>query len=314
MENTANRTENDTVAELATQAAREPRTLPISRGTPDQDTVLLVPEGDGFALKSVKEILDANRTVPPFRKGISRHSTLESFVAHVKRNKDSDSSVFVGESEVVAIYDYHLSGLPGEGKARNGLHRATYAFPFSDELKYWKQINGTALSQTQLATILEERFADLKDPATCSGSLIEEFAAQFEEGKKCYATPSRLMTLGRGLEIKANLTAKEVINQNTGERSIEFSESHESNDSQGKPERIPHAFVIAIPVFKPAITGGAVSAYQLPVRLRYKLTSGKVTWSVTIHRLDLAILHAKREEVVTIQSETGLPVFEGSPE
>lgn len=55
-------------------------------------------------------------------------------------------------------------------------------------------------------------------------------------------------------------------------------------------------------------------AFQTLVRLYYRITGGKVTWSIALHRADLVFDAAVKEICTRVDQETGCPVFLGAPE
>jgi len=70
----------------------------------------------------------------------------------------------------------------------------------------------------------------------------------------------------------------------------------------------PQMFLVRVPVFQ----GGA--AYVLPVRLSTKIQGGRVAWSFSLHRADLALEAAQNDVASEFSTATGVPVFRGLPE
>lgn len=145
---------------------------------------------------------------------------------------------------------------------------------------------------TQQPTDLDKADADLADMVLKIG------------GKVC--GPGRLMELAKGLRIHDQQTVKEVVNTNTGEIKVQFESEH--RDADGKPIDVPNLFLLAIPVFH----NGPL--YRVPVRIRYRLRSGRISWLLQMHRPDLFQDHAFREACAQAQAETGCPLFFGQPE
>jgi hypothetical protein len=67
-------------------------------------------------------------------------------------------------------------------------------------------------------------------------------------------------------------------------------------------------FLIGIPVFE---DGGI---YRLPVRLKYRLRSGAISWSFEIYREEKAIKDALVGAANEVKEGTGLPLYFGTPE
>lgn len=280
----------------------EPRTLPIKAGDNAAADVLIVP--NGLEVKSIKKLLDEYRTAPERRKGTAKLADLESFIAHVKRFADGDSVLFADPKPeapyLLAVLDYHRIGCAGA--PRFGEHRARYEFPLSDEWTKWTEKNDSGMSQTDFAQFVEDRIGDVADPAV-AGDTAKKLIAPIG----CdLASPSRLMDLSRGLSVRVGAKVVNAVSLATGEAQIRFETSH--SDESGAPLKIPGAFLIAIPVFR----NGAL--YQLAARLRYRVQSGSVTWQYSLYRVERVFDHALREACDTAETETGLPLYLGTPE
>jgi hypothetical protein len=70
----------------------------------------------------------------------------------------------------------------------------------------------------------------------------------------------------------------------------------------------PQMFLVNLPVFQDG------TSYVLPVRLATKVAGGRVLWTVSLHRADLAVENAQNDVAATFTTATGLPVFRGTPE
>lgn len=264
--------------------------------------VLVLPKGQ--QLHSLKKFRDEYLPAPERREGTARHSELRSFIEHVTRFADEHSTVWANEAPtspaLLAVLDYHEKG--SAGAPRFGKHRAHYHFPVSDEWKAWVLAATDKLEQAAFAEFLEEHIVDVIDPTT-AGESTKAFAAQLDLK---LASPSALMTLSRGLTVRVESKVAQHANLSTGEGQLHYEESHQGAD--GAPLKVPGGFVIGIPVFR----GGAV--YQLGVRLRYRVRSGKVTWTLAPGRPDAVFRDAFEEACATVHERTKLPVFFGTPE
>lgn len=267
--------------------------------------VLSVPDAHGGrSIKSIKPLLDEYAKAPDRKKGTAKLTSLDSFVAHVNRHKDGDSVIFAkddkSEPALTAVYDYNLGG--PTGTPRFGQHRAQYSFPVSEEWKAWLAASEKEMSQEAFAEFLEDRIGDVMRPEV-GGDGIKEFAVNLNID---LATPMQLMGISRSLKIAVNQEVANAINLGSGEGQIVFKEEHKTED--GVTLRVPGGFAIAIPVFRLG------AAYQIPVRLRYRHKSGKITWLVTPHRTDVTFAHAFDEAAKKAGEDTQVPVFYGSQE
>lgn len=262
--------------------------------------VLSVPLGR--RIESTKLYLDQFRKAPERKKGTAKLTSLDSFIDHVKRHKDDDTVLFAIESEpaLLSVYDYNKGG--PTGAPRFGEHRARYTFPLSDEWNAWKKAAAGPMNQAAFAEFLEDRIGDVMDPLKV-GETITEFAVQLGVD---VATPQKLMTLSRGLQVNVSAVVKNAVTLTSGEGEIQFGEEHK--DSGGAPLRVPGCFAIAIPVFKL----GAI--YQVPVRLKYRREGGVISWFVTPNRTAVIFEDAFGEAANKAANETKLPLFYGTPE
>jgi uncharacterized protein YfdQ (DUF2303 family) len=203
---------------------------------------------------------------------------------------------------------------------RFGDHRAVYRFPLSDEWKVWTGKNGQKMGQADFAEFLEDHIGDVIHPPSAeqieerivaSRALSQGTTMSAMEFAKLmggtFATPARLIELSRGLEIRQNQTAKQIINTSTGE--VEVLYQTQNVDEKGQPIKIPNLFLIAVPVFK----NGTVF-FEVVVRLRTRLDRGNLTWTFEMYRLDSMFRHAFEDAAHEARDATGLPLFFGSPE
>jgi len=260
--------------------------------------IMLLPTGR--TAHSVKPLLDEYLDRPERKAGSATLTTLEAFNAYVLRHKQAESVVFVDDTnpqapQIVAVFDAHSSELAGWQK-----HRATYAFPLSDEWKRWRNVP-ESFSQADFASFLEDRITDVIDPAT-AGDIAKKFAS--DVGAQL-ASPAKLLELARGLAITvdAKVVSKVSLGNGTGE--ISYKEEH--NDEAGAPLKVPGAFCIGIPVFRLG------AAYSIPVRLRYRMKDHKLTWQLALQRIENVLEHAIADAANKVQESTGLPVFRGKP-
>lgn len=266
--------------------------------------VLAVPKG--ITIQSIKSLLDEYRSEPERRKGTAQLTTLQSFVAHVERHKNESAVVFADVAnraapKMIGVLNYQHAGADDDVSGSFNDHRAVYAFPVSDEWKAWSSPL-TGLSQEALATFLEDRIVDVIDPERALPSTTE-FAAR---AGLTLASPSRVLDLSRGLTVHVGQQVKRAVNLSTGESTIAYQETHA--DEGGAPLKIPGGFVVEIPVFR----GGVL--YQLPMRLRYKVSGGSVTWTLTPSRVDAIWDDAVKGAADVVREATKLPLFFGTPE
>jgi uncharacterized protein YfdQ (DUF2303 family) len=286
----------------------------LTRGGPSGAAVLVLPKE--AQVIGLKPLLDAYLPTPERRTGTAHLVTLESFIAHVLRNKDSGSVIFADPNpkapSMTAIFDYNLAGpaaMEGseEGNpARHGHHRAAYAFPLSEEWKAWTAQNDQPMTQAGFAAFLENRIADVSEFIPDKvGETARAFFQKVGLGV-AVAGPNRLLQLSRDFAVHADEKVRSAINLQTGETTIQYEAAHV--DQQGAPLQVPGAFLIGMPVFK----GGA--PYEVAARLRYRKDGPTIKWSYQLYRTDLIFDHAFAEAFNEAATKTGLPLFQGTPE
>lgn len=288
------------VADLVTEHIA-PSLLTVEATDGASAPVLVLPKG--LEAHSVKRLVDEHRSQPERRVGTARLGDLDSFVAHAVRFKGASSALFANPSptspSLTAVFDYHPMGAEG---ARFCQHRSVYAFPVSEEWQAWTALAGKPMSQEAFALLIENRIVDVADPAG-----VGETAKAFASTIGCdFASPSRLLDLSRGLSIRVSSKVAKSVNLATGETQLQYAEGHTGED--GAPLKVPGAFLLAIPVYK------AGALYQVPARLRYRVSGGSVAWSVDLWGADRVFDHAFREACSAAEERTGLPLFVGSPE
>lgn len=239
------------------------------------------------------------RTRPERKVGTARAETLESFIELILRHKQDNSVIFAQtdwqKPALTAVVDYHDANGPDNGK-----HRIHYQFPLSEEWKAWLAINGKKMDQTAFAEFIEDHIADLSSP---HHDEIIDFERMF--GAKV-GFPNDIVMLSRGLQINAETRVKQAVKLQTGETQIMFEEDHKN--ASGEPLIVPGVFVLQI---SPFFMGEPT---RIPVRLRYRLVNGSLTWICELYRPDRYITDQVRSDLNRAADETGLPKFEGAPE
>lgn len=273
----------------------------------DTPEVMVLPAGR--TVISLKKFIDEYASAPDRKEGSSEMATIASFVDQVNRSKDADSVVFAAvanraDPKLIAVFDYNKAG--PEGAPRFGRHRTLYRFPVSEEWKAWTAKPIDNIGQVDFAEFLEAHIMDVLDPASLDPEGKGTLAAFCRQLGIRPASPQQLMELSRGLTVHANHKVVQNVNVGTGEAQISFGETH--TDAQGAPVKVSGGFAIAIPVF----IGGP--AYQIPVRLRYRVKDGQVRWTLQPQRLDEVWNDAVNESVGSVTTKTALTTLFGTPE
>ncbi len=198
------------------------------------------------------------KLVAPFAKAPRRltaklsFSTLDSFIAYVTLFKCDATQIFIRQASavsVVAILDYHNSET---FEASWCEHRATYAPEMTPEWQRWISGHKRQMTQTELATFLEENQQLIMTPP--GAELLE--LVQTLEGKN---------------DIKCNST----IRLTNGRTKLIYEEDvvlRGSTSTQKGEIEFPSQLVAALPLF----TGGPT--YKVTCRLKYRINSAKLVF------------------------------------
>ena len=303
MEN--NNSENAALIETLKEHIQVKTFTAVNPGLGDSDGVTLIAAPKGFELRSIKPYLDEYLTKPERIKGISYHTSLDSFLMHVQAFKDTQrSAVFadVDNSTLQCVYDYN-----SRDDARFCDHRAVYTAKVSKPWKRWTAGSGQPFNQAEFANFIENNALDLIDPPTDVGG--EGDAAILNIAKTLnttLASASKVIELARGISIHEASTAKSNYSTGSGEVVLEYVTEHK--DGTGAKLKVPGLFVIAIPVYEDG------HSYRVVVRLRYRLKEGVVTWFYELYQPEKCVEDAFNELCTETQGDSLLPVYRGKPE
>ena len=269
------RTENDTVAELATQAALRPQVIEANGRT-----FLIVPEG----YDPPKELTDPHGLIntPPGRiRQPVVIQTLDSLGEYVNRFKTTDTILLadIDNNSIVAAIDYH-----GPDRAAFVDHVAKLALPFSLEWQTWKAIDGKLMGQLEFARFLEEHGADVKAP-----------------------TGADLLEVCRDLHAVRKVNFKKVVRTSSDNENFEYTEETDARTREGGIE-IPTRFLLEIPVY---FGDAPVELYAF---LRWKLVEGELLLGIALNRAEHIRQAVFQQHVFTAADHTDRPAYFGKRE
>lgn len=272
--------------------------------------VASVPEGR--TLQSLRPLLDEYLPRPLRRKGTASLLTEKDFVRHVDKFRGDTTTIFCDPNprapSLTAIYDYHAEGSAENvdgGDAAPGFcqHRATLSLRMSDEWQAWLGVHGKDLDQGAFAAFLQDHIGDLvlvddgKEPSV--SETVEMLQARL-------GSPQTIMQLSRGIEVRQQFAVKNAVSLENGALQISYVETQ--TGETGGPLVTPTLFFITIPVFY------AGDFYRIPVRIRYRIVSGKLLWSLHLYRHERVFEDAFAGVVKNVEQRTNVPVLLGSVE
>jgi len=258
-----------------------------------------------MAVKDLTALTEKYEPAPRRRTGITTLARLHSYIDFTNRYKGNDSIILVegkvGKNTIQAaaltIFNADPAG-DDQLKAGHGDFKCDYKFPISKELKAFVDKNDSVMTQADFAMFLEDHISDMSSPSLMAE---EDQKAIVRSLGGAGADPINMLELARGLEVRVTETVTNQSKLASGEMSFKFSAEHAGVD--GKPLSIPAWFLITVPLFE----GGA--PIDIPVRLRYRVKEGVVSWFYELYRMNEAFDKAFDDAVSFIKEKTELPVF-----
>lgn len=313
----------------------------IGGTAPDKLALAVLP--DGRKIEDLAPYFDKLRDAPRRIEAAARVTTVASFIDYLNRFKSADSAIFAiddaASPSLLGIVDFHGQG--DKAAPRFGAHIVRYSFPISDQIKAWSAISGNGMSHEAMATFIADRQFDIANPpldwmqvkpetiALLTHLLnlgddegqVDDNAEDADDGDDRYVPRSalyklrqirfgsaqRLIQLARTVEVSINAKATAGYNPKTGERTVAFTEEHETSDKNGRKVVVPDAFLLRAPVFE------GETQQLVPVRLQYRQKGGSLLWFMTLVEWKRVIRFAVKAEAERVQTATKLPVFYGQP-
>lgn len=166
----------------------------------------------------------------------------ESFIHYVDRWKGPHSAIFADgkNRKVVAILDEHVdAGAPSWCS-----HKATYPCLFSRQWRAWAERDGKEANQGAFLEFVEDHLDDFKSPGPME---MLQIIAEFRVVRRQSFGSSQVLSSGE----------------------VDFTYSNLNNTEESI--KVPEIFEIGIPVFERG------PRYKVKVRLRYRITEGKLS-------------------------------------
>lgn len=235
-------------------------------------------------IQDLKDLVYNEYTPFPIRKeGTVKVFDAGSFCDYYTLFCDPNSRVFADETtgRILAVLDYHGAG--SDGGPRWGKHRIDLTLRDSTEWKRWTGSDGKKFSQLDFAEFIEDNAPDIIDP---NGAAMLEVA--------------------RDLQARTEADFGSAVRLQNGQVQFKYSETIRATVGAGQLE-VPERFKVAIPVH---IGGDRVG---LTARLRYRISSGKLTFWFDLLRADAI----KRDAFLAVRQSIGdslaITVINGVP-
>lgn len=207
-----------------------------------------------------------------------------SFVQYWSNFADESSRVFANRdaSQFIAVLDYHEGGAGTQSEPRWCQHRAILQLRYTEEWQIWTGGNGKRMTQTDMATFIEDNAPDVVKPSA-----------------------AEMMECALSLRAKSEVQFDSVTRLQNGSIQMKYVEEVKGTFGSGNVS-IPESFTIAIPVYE------GMAPVEIQARLRYQLTSGKVALWYSLLRAHAAEREAFLTVAAQIRGECGT-LFNGKP-
>lgn len=236
---------------------------------------------DGYQVSSLENML-----VQPVRKrGTVSVTDSGGFITYMNRHCEDGTLVYAdidhsGSFKLVGVINDHSGEEPGWRD-----HTCTMDRKQSVEWGRWIGKNKSAMSQADFAAWIEDNLADI---AATEGM----------------PTGGDMLAMSLGFERTSEKRLKSKVNLQSGSFRLEYIDD-EDKDTRTSME-VFSRFSIGIPVFE-----NSTSAYQIDARLKYRESSGKVSFWFELIRPDKAFRQAVEDELCAIAGATGLSIING---
>ncbi len=238
---------------------------------------------DGYRLQTLESLVFNKYQLGPVRKeGTIKVLDAPSFCEYYALFHDENSRVFADETKktILAILDYHAIG---ENAARWCAHRLDLTLRHSVEWTRWSSNNKQHKDQTDFAMFLEDNGPDIVDPSAAA-----------------------MLEVARDLSATNDVQFGSAVRLQNGQVQLNYTENIKGTYGKDRLE-IPEMFKILIPVY----VGSA--PVQLTARLRYRITSGKLTFWYDLLRADTVERTAFLAAHAEIGKTLAITIINGSP-
>jgi uncharacterized protein YfdQ (DUF2303 family) len=205
-----------------------------------------------------------------------------SFCAYVNVFKGEGVRLFAMPSylgarpHVTAIFDYHRPGSPD-----HSAHAATLHLRHSEEWQTWTAAE--TFSQADFAEFIEERRRDITNP-----------------------TAAELLDMVRQFKASRKVEFDSVLVQDNGDIRVTYDENTEAK-GKAAGVAVPAEMKLGIPVYFQG------ERFEVPVFLRYRLGTGKVSFAIKLDRPDYVENAAFECVLSEIAEATELTAHIGQP-
>jgi uncharacterized protein YfdQ (DUF2303 family) len=279
------RTENDSIIEVAQEAARaKAGAIEVLPGQ-----MYAFPTADGYELLDLDRDEYTNRLPAPLRKtGTVVVEDVASFADYYRKHGDGSSEVYVNidQRRITAVLDAHQLEGP-----RWGQHRLVLALKATEAWNAWIGNDRKEQSQQQFAEFIEDRLSDIREPVAAD---MLEIATTFQA------------------KSKVNFTSALALSN--GERKLVFEETTDASAGSKGNLEVPTRFKIAVKALElPVADGEDPVYYGINARFRYRIQSGQLKVLYLLEEPAAIMRDAVLAVVGQVETELGVKVLRGVP-
>ncbi|BBP95928.1 hypothetical protein BSFA1_10570 [Burkholderia sp. SFA1] len=270
--------EKDVAALLAAGVSlADPKKSLLSDGVP----YVVVPEG-----YRVEHLFDRDEN-PARATGTVKLRDSASFIEYFNRQKRAESLIYASldPARILGVIDDHRAygSLKDSHDGANWrAYRVEFPVPASREWKTWTGKDRQAMSQLELAELIEDNLPDIVSP---DGSTMLSVALNFEASKE-----GNFVSAARLQDGSTNFVWKEDVN------------------ATGNKIAMPSQITLSIPVFE----NGA--PYSIDARIKYRIKDGVLKIWYELIRPHKVLEVAFREIWAQIEAQTATKILLGTPE
>jgi uncharacterized protein YfdQ (DUF2303 family) len=205
----------------------------------------------------------------------------KSFCSYVNSFKDHRTRIFADaqRSSFLAVLDYH----PADAGAPQFLsHRCALNLKPSEEWSIWQGKHDKLIPQAEFAEFLEDNRADILKPDAAT-----------------------MLEIAKDLQAHSEVNFASKINSHNGATTLSYDEQIKASVSTGQVT-IPETFTIHIPIFF------GENPIDVHARLRFRISSGKLSFQYKLHRPAEVLLRAFEEVRKGIAAAADLEILLGT--
>lgn len=214
------------------------------------------------------------------KEGTKHLLDIHSFIQYVNDQAKEDTGYIYVDPDamtITAVFD--------DDKAENSgwqKHQAVYRPATTPEFNDWNRNNCKAFSQIEFGEFVESHIADIAEP-----------------------TGTTLLNVALTLQAKTDVNFSSGKRLDNGQAQLVYQENITATAGVNGDIQIPTSFKLGLRIFKNA------TGYNIPARLKYRLTSGTVRFIYELDRPEVYIEDAFKDFAALLVEKTGYTVLLG---